>query len=313
VIAFASRTLRNAEKRYFTTEKEALAVVYAVNKFKTYLLGVPFTIWVDHKSLSFIKQCKLHNDRLARWILLLQEYNFDIRYVPGRDNIVPDALSRAPVGNEHVRREDAVLRIASLHKCTREPHKQIRNVVKQLTCEQQRLDPKIETLVATIQTDTLAVNQKQNWLLHQNILFHKSKSDCAWKVYVPEQLINPLVTNYHEAYGHFGAHKIFNLIREFFFFPNMRRRIVSILRTCDLCQKSKINVSGMAGEMATIIPDKQNAIVATDLFGPLPQSRGGVCFVLVFIDLFTKFVTLYALKKATSKARNRFFAKSGSA
>ena len=75
VISFASRTLNQCEKNYNVTEKELLSVVFACGKFCTYILGYPVTVRTDHKSISFLRRCKLSHGRLTRWILLLQEYD----------------------------------------------------------------------------------------------------------------------------------------------------------------------------------------------------------------------------------------------
>ena len=68
-IAFASRSLLPAEKNYTTTEKELLSIVFAVGKFRTYILGNKTIIRTDHKALSFLNTCKLAHSRLTRWVL----------------------------------------------------------------------------------------------------------------------------------------------------------------------------------------------------------------------------------------------------
>ena len=67
-IAFASRSLLSAEKNYTTTEKELLSIVFAVGKFRTYILGNATIIRTDHKALSFLNSCKLTHSRLTRWV-----------------------------------------------------------------------------------------------------------------------------------------------------------------------------------------------------------------------------------------------------
>ena len=94
VVSFASRVLSSCKRNYTVTEKELLSVVFACLKFHTYILGYPLTIRSDHKSISFLKKCKLNHGRLTRWILILQEYNIQWEYVPGKQNIVTDGLSR---------------------------------------------------------------------------------------------------------------------------------------------------------------------------------------------------------------------------
>lgn len=96
VIAYTSRTLSPAETRYSVTEKELLAVVHSVSQWRVFVLGQPLTIVTDHKALAFFKSCRLLNGRLLRWMLYLQEYSFDIEYCKCSENLVVDAMSRAP-------------------------------------------------------------------------------------------------------------------------------------------------------------------------------------------------------------------------
>ncbi|XP_062556644.1 uncharacterized protein K02A2.6-like [Armigeres subalbatus] len=98
VICFASKGLTSAERVYPQTQREALAVVWAVEKFYLYLFGIRFTIFTDHKTLEYIfggkhRGGKRTCSRAAGWALRLQPYEFDIKYIPGSMNI-SDILSR---------------------------------------------------------------------------------------------------------------------------------------------------------------------------------------------------------------------------
>jgi len=94
VIAFASRALSDAEKKYSTTEQECLAVVWSIKKFRPYLEGYRFTVITDHSSLRWLHNLKNPTGRLARWALELLEYDYVIEHRRGAIHHVPDALSR---------------------------------------------------------------------------------------------------------------------------------------------------------------------------------------------------------------------------
>jgi deoxyuridine 5'-triphosphate nucleotidohydrolase len=95
VVAYASVTLKPAEQKYGVTEKEALAVVWAVRQFRHYLLGTVFEIITDHNALRWLfKNQQSHSARVNRWIMSLMEYQFIVTYRPGRKNQNADALSR---------------------------------------------------------------------------------------------------------------------------------------------------------------------------------------------------------------------------
>lgn len=97
---YASRTLNDHEKRYSTIEKELLAIVWSVKYFRTYLYGRKFNIRTDHKPLVWLNNIKEPNMKLQRWKLQLNEYDFTINYLQGKENYVADGLSRIVYTNE---------------------------------------------------------------------------------------------------------------------------------------------------------------------------------------------------------------------
>ena len=107
VIAYASRQLKPHEKNYPTHDLELAAVIFALKIWRHYLLGDKVLIYTDHKSLKYIFTQKELNMRQRRWLELMADYDIDLQYHPGKDNTVPDALSRRP--------ENKVLLLSLIH------------------------------------------------------------------------------------------------------------------------------------------------------------------------------------------------------
>ena len=117
-VCYASRSLSQVERRYSQTEKEALALVWACERFHLYLYGLPqFDLVTDHEALKVIYSRKSKpSARIERWVLRLQPYNYQVCYVPSRKNIA-DALSRLTKipASDQSQEDDGYIRMVALH------------------------------------------------------------------------------------------------------------------------------------------------------------------------------------------------------
>jgi hypothetical protein len=93
-IVYASKQLTPAERNYSTTEREFLAMVFSVKKFRDYLMCNPVVFFVDHMVIKYLVNKAELSGRLARWILLLEEFDYTVEYKPGRMHLQADHLSR---------------------------------------------------------------------------------------------------------------------------------------------------------------------------------------------------------------------------
>ncbi|XP_071053613.1 uncharacterized protein [Onthophagus taurus] len=104
-IAYALRKFTDVEKRYATIDKEALAIIFAVTTFHQYIYGRKFSIFTDHRPLERIfgenrQTPKIASNRLLRWAIILNSYDYSIIYQKGKDNAPTDVLSRLPTNND---------------------------------------------------------------------------------------------------------------------------------------------------------------------------------------------------------------------
>lgn len=299
-IMFISRTLHPTEQRYTTTEKELLAIVHCLQKTRYITLGSKINIVTDNNALTFIKTCRLLNARLTRWILAIQDYNYTISHCKGKENPTADALSRIEsdqsTSNFNVDQQEIL--IAYLSEVVDEA---LLEKLQNLSIYQQQ-DPILAPIYESLSVNANVPKQEliQNkYKLYNHILFQRHKE--SWKIIIPEAIINQLIWNCHLVYMHCGAQKVHQLLTNTFTFKNMARRIRKTLRSCDICQRCKSNPHPLYGHTTGIKCIQKNDQLAVDLIGPLPTGKGNVNYILIVIDIFTKFVKLYPLRKATTK------------
>ena len=99
MVYYVSKTLNEAQRNHTTIEKELLAVVYALEKFRAYLVGSDIIIFMDHSALKYLLTKQNAKARFIRWVLILQEFNLQIRDKKGVENVVVDHLSRLTIAH----------------------------------------------------------------------------------------------------------------------------------------------------------------------------------------------------------------------
>ena len=109
-IAYTTRSLNDCERKYDTYEKEALAIIYCITYFRSYLYGRKFTLVTDHKPLVWFQNSKDPCSRVTRWELKLAEYDFYVAYKAGKTNVNADALSRNPIDLEDIENDDLIIK-----------------------------------------------------------------------------------------------------------------------------------------------------------------------------------------------------------
>jgi hypothetical protein len=94
-VAFCSQKLSPTQSAWSTIEREAYAVIYALNKFHHIIFGAPLIVYCDHNPLRYLVECAPKSAKLTRWKLALQAYQIEFRFTRGSNNVVADCLSRS--------------------------------------------------------------------------------------------------------------------------------------------------------------------------------------------------------------------------
>ena len=261
-IGFMARSLSSSEKNWSTTCRELCAVVFGIAKFHKFLYGRHFTLLTDHRSLTYIFTQNPINTHFVSWFDTLLNYDFDVIHIPGIQNVLPDALSRLFPSEQDLIEEEQV----KVYKKT--AHKP---------------------------------NKKRK--IPKKVFYVQSASKFSSKDYVipPETERQGLLADAHE-FGHFGAdHIVRHLHNQNVSWTNILADAVEFVRKCPTCQKFNIVKKGYHPHrpVYAYIPGDGYAM---DLADPFGSSSNEYTYLLVVVDICTRFCILRPIKDKTAKS-----------
>lgn len=278
VIAYASRTLSKTERNYSVTERECLSVIFGIEKFRGYIEGTHFTVYTDHYSLLWLHNIKEPTGRLARWSVRLSQYSYDIKHRKGKYNVVPDALSRAPLQ------------------------------VNFLELVDEDLDQWYKKMLREVREHS---EKYPDWRIENGRLYkfvpnkHNIISNLIeWKKVIPTSRRNDLMQRFHDdpISAHLGIFKTYHKLCEQYYWPKMKIDVRRYVSKCEVCAASKSSQNARPGFMG-----KEKKVtfpfqcLSIDIMGPFPRSPQGNTSLLVVSDWLTKFTLVNTMRKATSK------------
>lgn len=299
VISYISRTLNRAERNYGTTQRECLAVIWAIEKFRGYLEGYKFTVVTDHHSLLWLQNIKEPTGKLCRWALRLQAFDFEIVHRKGRNHVVPDALSRLL--------PDSELNLANNNdtECNEGTAK-----LSIITVQTKSTDNWYNKMLTLVSENPLnyaqwRVENEQLYKYPGNDKNQEAHDQLGWKIVVPKELRNQVLKECHDnpSSGHLGVHKTYFRVKDKYYWPKMRSDVAKYVRSCVICLEQKPEQKSPAGLLSSHPRvSKPWQMISMDLVGPLPRSSNGYTFILVGCDTFSKFPIFFPLRKATARA-----------
>ncbi|KAG6464703.1 hypothetical protein O3G_MSEX014678 [Manduca sexta] len=323
VIAYFSKSLSKPERNYCVTRRELLAVVKTLQHFSKYLIGRRFHLRTDHAALKWLLQFKNPEGQVARWIELLQEFDFVIEHRSGKSHGNADALSRRPCPQ-------------NCKHCTRQEDKEavpVRMIRADLSNEWQGelleaqdkdtdLKPILEWLksgaakpqwsdVASLSSVTKSYWAQWDSLVIQNgILCRKwenAKGDRSHlQMVVPKAKVPEVLQLYHNGCSgaHMGVKRTLLKIRERFYWIHCRDDVEEWCRKCTSCAAVKGPHTRSRGALKIYNVGAPWERIALDVAGPFPVSDSGNRYFMVVMDYFTKWPEVFAIpnQEATTVA-----------
>jgi hypothetical protein len=276
VIAYGSQHFNVRERKYSTIEKEAAAIVWAIDYFRPYLKGARFTIRSDHAPLRWLANRQDATGRLGRWQTRIMECVGlqGIEYLRGSDNSVADGLSRMP-------------EILVLH-----PEEEVikTDQLKQMQESDQQFDSRKMIL------------ERGVWLMDG-------------KIFVPGNLRERLLKSYHGNGVHFGVGRTLDLVGHHFYWAGMRKDVTKTVSSCDICQRAKKTPGPIEKPSSMKMTERPFQRISMDYAGPLKRTRRGNQYFLVVVDDFSRYIKVFPVVKAngatTIRCLRQVFAEEG--
>ena len=291
VVCYASRSLSSVERRYSQTEKEALALVWACERFNLYLLGLPtFDLVTDHEALKVIySRGSKPSARIERWVLRLQPYNYKVCCVKSQDNIA-DALSRLTKipASEKYRYDDEHVRMVALSAV---PIALKIQEIESASAE----DEDLQAVRSCLISGNWETAPKPYVWVRNELTYIGQVILRGTRIVIPNILRKRVLELAHE--GHQGVVKMKERLRSKVWWPGVDKDAERKCRECYGCQLvTKATVPPPV--KTTRMPERPWQDLALDLLGPMPTGES----LLVLVDYFSRWVEVDVIKSTSSEA-----------
>lgn len=283
-IGFVSKSLNQAERNWSTNRRECAAIVFGFVKFKSVLWGHPnIEVLTDHLALTFMFTSTGLNSTLQSYLEILGEYSFTISHVKGINNVLCDALSRIypPIEEDKLLENENDRQIKKLQKLI---------LIKRASNNKKELVKETTFYAQDVNLNVLAIKLNSK----------EFKSKTTDYVCPPVKERAQIIKDAHEL-GHFGEASVIDHIHTYhgLHWTSIYSDCKDILKSCRECAQHNITRKGFNPAKSIVSFDAMD-FCAFDLLGPLPATDKGNIYVLVMIDLCTRYVIVRALPNKNS-------------
>jgi len=328
-VGYWSRTMTDAQRNYTTTEKECLAVFWAITLLRPYLERTRFTIRTDHNSLTWILSITPSEGRLARWRLRLAEFDFDVQYRPGVKNLVPDALSRIETTGTDDRPLDEEIPtfLITSEEADNRPEMDMYPedwdvvpcyvsptdfVVEPITVQEWLHEQSLDSLCQELQAQVDANKTDRYKINEQGVLQRVHPVNTQTQIVVPERLRSRVLLSHHNAAvaGHPGVRRMYETLRKGYWWPTMIVSVYATVRACETCSRDRVQLVRHTNTLKLFPAKRPLDDVAIDILGPLPKTTRGNLYIVVIMDRYSKLCRLESLSNVRASTLAKAFVES---
>jgi hypothetical protein len=311
-VAYWSKTMNSAQRNYSASERELLALVEALKHFRQYLLGRRFVAVTDHQALIWLSKLKEPAARLARWLIALREYDFEIEYRNGAKHGNVDALSRwllldeESENNSEDEDDPGVIINHVILKETETNEKQMDDVDIKALFEWVEKGKKPDVVDNNRRELSIYWRQFKRFKIFGKNVFRALDDPNVgvhFQYVVPVAERNQVLTRVHDDpfCGHLGKDRTFSRLRERFYWPNYDKDVEKYVRECETCARVKAPPKYNQEELVPLRASRPFQLVTMDIMGPLIRTQEKNKYLLVMIDHFSKWVELFPLVDQTAE------------
>jgi len=289
-ICYFSRSLTKSERNYPIYDKELLAVISACKEWRHYLEGAkhPFTVYTDHKNLTFPRKPELLSQRQIRWNLFLSRFDFVIQYRPGKEGGKPDVFSRrADYAKEEPVKLEKGNNCLMINEINDHSNKiAIQGQLKEDICQAIENDEESQRIIKMINNTADIENNFKRIIKDFETIEEEGKKIILYKglIFVPKSLRTDIINIHHDnpVGGHFDIIKTKELISRNFIWLNMTKDISDYITSCSICNKAKDDRHQPYGLLIPLpTPKRPWASISLDFIIDLPKSRN-MCKDVIF-------------------------------